>query len=139
MAIAGNEPNIILITEILPKAHCKTVTPARLSFNGYCSIFNFYPNAAPPSSVRGVDIYASEKLSFSEVNTNFDEHAWIKITLRGHDSLLVGCIYRSPSSDKLQSTINLCDLLSSIQSEILITPVSIGHHCHVVLHTHKCS
>lgn len=125
LAIAGNEPDIILITEILPKAHCNTLTSARLSLCGYSSVFNFDPDTTSPFSVRGVGIYVSEKLSFSEVHfdtCNFVEHIWIQVKLRGHDSLLVGCIYRSPSSDLHQSTINLCDLMLSIQgySHVLI-------------------
>jgi len=64
MAIAGNEP---LITEILPKACCNTVSTARLSLNGHSSIFNFDPDSTHSSSIRGVGIYVSEKLSFCEV------------------------------------------------------------------------
>ena len=125
LAIAGNEPDIILITEILPNAHCNALTSARISLNGYSPIFNFDPDVAISSSVRGVGIYVSEKLSFSKVNFdsfNFVEHIWIQVTLRGHDSLLVDCIYRSPSSDIYQSTINLCNLMLSLQgySHVLI-------------------
>ena len=39
LAIAGNEPDIILITEILPKARCETLSSARLSLEGYSSCF----------------------------------------------------------------------------------------------------
>jgi len=67
MAIAGNEPDIILITEILPKARWNTLSTARLSLNGYSSIFNFDPDSTHSSSVRGMGIYVSEKLSFCEV------------------------------------------------------------------------
>ena len=31
-----------------------------------------------------------------------------------HNSLLVGCIYHSPSSDALQGTIGLCNLLTEV-------------------------
>ena len=64
-----------------------------MSLNGYSPIF---PDVAISSSVCGVGIYVSEKLSFSKVlfdSFNFVEHIWIQVTLRGHDSLLVGCIY----------------------------------------------
>jgi len=43
LAITGNDPDIILITEILPKAHCNTLTAVCLSLSGYSSIFNFDP------------------------------------------------------------------------------------------------
>ena len=34
MLIAGDEPDLIIITEILPKVHCYTISPARLAING---------------------------------------------------------------------------------------------------------
>ena len=69
LAIAGNEPDIILITEILPKAHCNTLTSAGLFLNGYTSIYNFDPNVdiTTSPSIRGVGIYVTEKLPFCEV------------------------------------------------------------------------
>ena len=126
MAIAGNDPDIILISEILPKAYCNTITAARLSLAGYRAFYNFDPTTIPPiSTIRGVGIYVSEKLSPHEVQFNdceFQEQLWIEIALKGSDSLLVGCIYRSPSSDLCQSTTALFDLLSKIQdhSHVLI-------------------
>ena len=52
------------------------------------------------------------------------EHKWIKIKLRGNDSLhLAGCIYRSPTSNLQQSTAALCDLFRSVTgfTHLLIT------------------
>jgi len=122
LAIAGNEPDIILITEILSKVRCNTLTSVHLFLNGYTSIYNFDPNVylliTTSPSIRGEGIYVSEKLPFCEVKFNSSscvENIWIKIILRGQDSLLVGCIYRSPSSDPHQSTTELCDLLEFIQ------------------------
>ena len=75
-------------------------------------------------SIRGVGIYVSEKFHFYKVefDSNCVEHLWIKITLKGLHSLLVGCIYRSPSSNPHHSTSELCDLLTSLNgySHILI-------------------
>ena len=146
LTVAGNEPDIILITEILPKAHCNTLTSSRLSLNGYSFVLNFDPDGTPPSSVRGVGIYVSKRLSFCEVHFdsyNCIEHIWVKVTLRGQDSLLVGCIYRSPSTNPHQSTTELRDLLVSLQGYshvlILITPILTGHYCHAAQHTHKRS
>ena len=47
MAIAGTNPDIILISKILPKAYCNTIPAARLSLTGYCSFYNFDPTTAP--------------------------------------------------------------------------------------------
>ena len=103
MAIAGNEPDIILITEILPKSDCNTITVMRISLSHYQPFFNFDPTTVPPSSVMcGFGIYVSEKLLCCEVsfdNSHFDEQVWVKVVLKGSDSLLVGCIYHSPSSN----------------------------------------
>jgi len=109
LAIAGSEPDITLITEILLKALYNTLTSARLSLNGYSSVFNFDPDETSSLSNRGVGIYISEKFAFCEVqfDSNCVENVWIKIALRGQDSLLVGCIYHSPSSNPHQSTSDL--------------------------------
>ena len=126
MIIAGDEPDIILITEILPKACCNTITTARLSITSYRSFFSFDPATVSfISKVRGVGIYVSEKLLCHQIhfdNSNFEEQVWIKLFLKGSDSLLIGCMYRSPSSDKYTSTLALCNLLSSIHgySHVLI-------------------
>ena len=72
---------------------------------------------SPIFMVRGVGIYVSEKLSCYQVYfdiSNFEEQVWIKLFLRGSDSLLIGYMYRTPSSDKYTSTCALCNLLSSI-------------------------
>lgn len=46
MFIAGNEPDIILITEILPNNHCNTISSSRLSLDDYNAFFNFDPRMA---------------------------------------------------------------------------------------------
>ena len=67
---------------------------------------------------RGVAVYISRhhktahQVHFS--NSSFQEQLWIKIPLKGHDSLSIGCIYRSPTVDTLSSTNSLRELLSSL-------------------------
>jgi len=108
------------------KFYLNTITAARLSLSGYRSFYNFDPTTVPSISIiRGVGIYVSEKLCPHEVqfnNSQFQEQLWIEIALKGSDSLLVGCIYRSPSSDLCQSTTALCDLFCRVQghSHVLI-------------------
>ena len=68
MLIAGSEPDIIMITEVLPKIHCNSISAARLALSGYQAFFNFDPNN--PSStdhLHGVTIYIYSKLPASEV------------------------------------------------------------------------
>ena len=53
----------------MPKAHCDSISPAHLSLDGYHMFFNFDPASSEPiTEICGVDIYASNKLSVSEVN-----------------------------------------------------------------------
>ena len=116
--IAGDEPDLILISEILPKRCVNSLSAARLALDGYQSFFNFDPDSQQtPQSKRGVGIYVSNKLLVSEVTFDgysYHEHVWISIKLTGHDELLVGCIYCSPSSDPVHSTSGLCNLLSEV-------------------------
>ena len=83
MAIADDEHDIILVTEILPKSHCNTTTAAHISLSHYQPFFNFDPATVPPSSAMyGVGIYVSKKLLCCEVsfdNSHFDEQVWVKV------------------------------------------------------------
>jgi len=112
--IAGDEPDIIIITEILPKAP-SFVSDALLSLPGYTSYFNFNCGSVQSSSTRqrGVGIYITDTLSATRITfpSEFEEHLWISLKLRGSDVLTVGCIYRSPSSSVDTNTKLLCDLL----------------------------
>ena len=36
-------------------------------------------------------------------SVEFDESLWLKIQLKGRDTLLLGCIYRSPNSDHMNN------------------------------------
>ena len=125
MFITGHEPDIILVTEVLPKVHTQTITKAGLSLHGYTIFTNFDFESPTHSSIRGVAIFVSLKLSATAINfdsSDFKDHLWIKIHLKGSDSLLIGCIYRSPSGDIINSTTSICDLLRSINgySHLLI-------------------
>ena len=49
------------------------------------------------------------------LTTDFKDHIWAEIHLSDHDSLLIGCTYRSPTKEKdatLNSTMQVCELLS---------------------------
>jgi len=139
MFIAGNEPDIILISEILPKSHCNTISSSRLSLNGYNMFFNFDPDGCQPAtSIRGVGIYVSKRITVSEyhfTSSSFQDHIWISISLKGSDKLLVGCIYRSPSSELSSSTNSLCELFKSIPSQkfshvLICGDFNYPGHCH---------
>ena len=85
MAITNKEPDVILITEVLPKAHCHTISKAGLSLQCYTIFTNINFDSSKTDGIRGVAIFVSRKLSASEVNfaeDNFKNHLWIKIHLR---------------------------------------------------------
>ena len=59
MAITNKEPDIILITEVLPKAHCHTISKVRLSLQGYTIFtnFDFGSSTHKTDGIRGVASY----------------------------------------------------------------------------------
>ena len=111
--IAGNEPDIILISEVL-KFRMYQFHWLYL-FQQAC--FNFDPiSNIATNNMHGVAIYVHSRISGSTTLTfirDFKEHLWVKIPLLNHDSLLIGCLYRSPSSNLVDSTSSLCNLLNT--------------------------
>ena len=48
-------------------------------------------------------------------NTDFRDHVWVEILLTGNRSLVCGCIYRSPTNNKvttLKTTKQVCNLIN---------------------------
>ena len=101
--ITGNHPpDIIIISEMLSKSPNSVITSALFALPGYFLYTNFDPDnhAAVISCIRGVGIFVSKRLQARQVFFNapdFEDHVWAENQLRGCDSLLVGCIYRSPT------------------------------------------
>ena len=119
MQISGNEPDVILINEVIPKAQQIPLTAARIAIPNYVNFNNFDPDKPNLGLLgkRGISIYAKSDLQATEITVNnheFEEQLWIKIQLKGQDSLLMGCIYRSPSANGDASTSKLCDMLKEI-------------------------
>lgn len=96
--INDKDPDILIFNEILPKQNRakKRLSPKSFIIYGYEYIIR-------SSTVgKGVILYFKSCLKVQSVdmlnNFNFDESIWIHIKLKGCDNLLVGNIYRSPSS-----------------------------------------
>ena len=49
------------------------------------------------------------------INSEFSEHIWAKIKLNSQDCLLLGCLYRSPSSST-ENFVNLTNLLEHVRT-----------------------
>ena len=121
MAVCGEEPDIIFVTEVLPKIPISVISPALLSLPGYTLFKNFESGGAKPTgrAIRGVGIYVHDSVHATEVSfpdTVFSEQLWIKMKLEGSDALYAGCLYRSPSGDPHQSTNELTHLLQTVSA-----------------------
>ncbi len=94
--IEQDDPDIICLTEILPKNARYPVEISELQLDGY----DTFTNIKETTSHRGVIMYTKKKLSAipSNVNTSFTESIWCEVPLLREDRLLIGCIYRSPNS-----------------------------------------
>ena len=119
MMIAGKEPDIILLTEVIPKAQTNPVSTATLSLPNYNMYLNFDPASfnLGSSGCRGICIFVRSKWPATEVllpSCPFSEYFWISLPFRGSDQLLVRCIYRSPSASPNLSTENLVELLKAV-------------------------
>ena len=119
MFIASNELDIMMITEVIPKAQQNSISYPQLSIKGYDTYVNVNPDEENlgASGIRGVAIYVKCNLVARKLKLNnlFSDQLWVEITLRNNDLLLCGCIYRSPTGEensKAQSTENVCKVIS---------------------------
>ena len=110
---------MIILTETIPKAQILPISPATLAIPGdslYCN-FDCSESNLGAGGLRGICMYTSENLHASEVLLPafpFREQLWIRMKLKNSDSLLIGCIYRSPSGDPVSSTEGLCNLFRHV-------------------------
>ena len=106
--IALQNPDIICVTEVVPKNTSLPVQTCELQIQGYELFTNL------TSCSRGVLIYTKTGLGavFSEVNDTCkaDGSCWCEIRLHGNDRLLIGCVYRSPSSSSANNDLLVSDL-----------------------------
>ena len=109
---------IIAITEVIPKAQLYPITAATLQLTGYDLFTNFELNTPNPGTggIRGIVFFTkaniqAKELHFKKVSI---EHLWLTIKLKHQDSLVLGCIYRSPSSNFTTNTEAVGDLLCGV-------------------------
>ena len=91
-----NSYEVIGITEIYPK-NCRYMPgKAELQIEGY----ELFLSESTSFSKRGAALYINKKLKSEEIKfkEKFDESVWAQIKLNNNDMLLLGCIYKSPSS-----------------------------------------
>ena len=103
MLIADNNPDIMLFTEVIPKAQQNPIDENQIKIEGYEHYpnFNFSDKNLGSSGMRGVIIYVRDNISCKKVSpssTNRD-HIWVELNLGKNDILLCGCMYRSPTKE----------------------------------------
>ena len=102
---------------MIPKAQCLPINPALISIPEYDMHLNFDPmlHNLGASGIRGVGIYTAVGLKVTNFKpmSAFLDHLWVSIKLKGGDKLVVGCVYRSPSSDQTLVE-QMCNLLCEI-------------------------
>ena len=121
MFIADKNPDIIMVTEVIPKAQVHSLPPSLLAIDGYTLYTNFDISTRNlgSSGIRGIAIFVHSSIKVSEVSfscSDYKEQLWVKIPLLGPDRLLIGGLYRSPSGDGTKSVEMLADLLKEVTS-----------------------
>ncbi|XP_021373499.1 uncharacterized protein LOC110463320 [Mizuhopecten yessoensis] len=96
LIVEESKPDIIALTEILPKNTLFDPWARNLNLEGYNQF-----NNKDKDFRRGVAIYIRDNLDVISLDDglNYQEAVWCKITLNKSDSLLLGCVYRSPNCD----------------------------------------
>ena len=88
--------DIIGITDVYPKNCRYNPEKAELQIDGY----DLFVVESGEAAMREVGIYVRKELLAEEVKvtTKFQESIWISIKLNVKDKVIVGCVYKSPSS-----------------------------------------
>ena len=81
MLIASDKPDIMLFTEVIPKAQKHPILETLVKINGYVIFKNFNytePNLGA-SCIRGVAIYVKDNIYSNEIKLNsiFDDQIWV--------------------------------------------------------------
>ena len=119
MTISNAPPDIIFLTECIPKAQRLPVSPALLDVPGFSLYTNFslsrYNLGA--TGIRGICVFVKEGIKVTEIafiEAQIIEQLWVKVKLKGTDYLLAGCIYRSPSANPAQSVDELTSIFHAV-------------------------
>lgn len=113
LRIEQTQPDIIAVTEILPKNMPESgIQDCEWQIEGYSCFLNRNPK-------RGISIYAAQGLSISlneELSVHkHEEQIWCNIKFDSRRTLLLGCIYHSPDSSQ-QNFDELTDMVKKASS-----------------------
>ena len=123
--VERKKPMIIAVCEVKPK------NPAQRSEKDYeIPNFTLHPLNLYDNEGRGIAVYTHQSLDKSTIQIkstqDFKEACLIEIRLRGGDTLLFGCCYRSPTTSDT-SAINDCNLIS------LMKCISLKKYSHICI------
>ena len=117
--IVTEKPMIIAVSEIKPK-NGGEFSEADYKIDGY----TINPvNVEPATGGRGMIVYTHNSLDKSTVQlspiASFEEACLLEIRLRGNDTLLFGCVYRSPTAgpDANKNNENLNRMMRTIYAK----------------------
>lgn len=107
--IEMENPDIIALSEILPKNSTLPIVEE------YYNIDNYDRVISNINKGRGVVIYIKNSFHSQEITfeTLYEESVWCSVKLNNNDTLLVGCVYRSPNSSETNN-VNLFKLLREV-------------------------
>ena len=96
--ISVEKPDIIILTEVIPKAQSNSIPLSQLAIPGYNFYVNFDYNASDlgKSGKRGIIVYFSIAFSTKQIifsNSLFEEYLLAEVILP--DNLLLGYIQKS--------------------------------------------
>ena len=107
--IETENPDIIALSEILPKNSILPIVEEYYNIDNYDRVISNIDKG------RGVVLYIKNSFHSHEITfeTLFEESVWCSVKLNNKDTLLVGCIYRSPNSSETNN-VNLFKLLREV-------------------------
>lgn len=119
MMIASKKPDVMLFTEVIPKAQKNPIEETQIQIKGYQHYpnFNYTDTNLGSAGIRGVIIYVREGFKSKSVRlkSSYDDHVWVEICLQNDEKLLCGCIYRSPDKERtLETTNNICMIINEV-------------------------
>ena len=87
-SIDMNDPDIIVLTEVLPKNNRYTLQKSELETKGYTLFINNFETFR----IRGVAIYIKKGITANQIHpTNCaDDTAWVEIKMKNKEKMIIG-------------------------------------------------
>ena len=112
------QPDIVLIVEVLPKNLRFPLQPSELNFPDYDCFSNCFSDYVH----LGTAIFVNKRLKAQQVQltstqASARENIWAEVKLENNETLLVGCIYRPPSNTSEENKLLYDTILSVIENK----------------------